>query len=106
LIPLDIEQLRIIDQINVPALKKFVLKIQLIFVGGSVESIGIKKDEYTQEKYNNRDVIPITIEKLNLNAQQIAFYKKELIPLILKVFSETHEKYLADERNKRNCENP
>lgn len=80
--------------------KKFLLKMQLIFIGGSVELIGVKRREYMQEEYN-REVIPIAIERLNLNAGQMEFYKKELIPLILKLFSETHEKYLADERKKK-----
>ena len=55
-----------------------------------MELIGIKKMEYKRQNLDNRDVIPIDIR--TSNTQQIEFYRRELIPEVLKVFSETYEK--------------
>jgi len=68
-------------------IKRLLLKIQLVFVGGSVELIGVKRGVYAQEK-NNRVVIPIDTQRLNLNARQIKFYRGKLIPALLEIFSE------------------
>lgn len=68
--------------------RKFFLKMQLTFLGGSVELIGIKRRKYTGEEHK-REVIPITLEKLNSNAMK--FYHNELIPSILNVFWNTHK---------------
>ena len=74
-----------------PFLRSIIQKMHLIFIGGSVELIGIKKRSIKEKNLINRDVIPIDIR--TSNTQQIEFYKSELIPKVLKVFSETYEKY-------------
>lgn len=76
---------------KLPFFRNIISKMHLIFIGGSVELIGIKKIEYKRQNLDNRDVIPIDIR--TLNTQQIDFYRRELIPEVLKVFSETYEKY-------------
>ena len=75
---------------KLPFFRNIISKMHLIFIGGSVEMIGVKKSGYGG-KFGNRNLIPIDIRASN--AQQIEFYRKELIPEVLKVFSETHEKY-------------
>ena len=76
---------------KLPFFRTIISKMHLIFIGGSVELIGIKKMEYKRQNLDNRDVIPIDIR--TSNTQQIEFYRRELIPKVLKVFSETYEKY-------------
>lgn len=75
---------------KIPLFRNIILKMHLIFVGGSVEIIGVKKIVY-KGKPGNRDVNPIDIQ--TSNTQQIEFYRKELIPKVLEIFSKTHEKY-------------
>lgn len=75
---------------KIPLFRNIILKMHLIFIGGSVEIIGVKKIVY-KGKPGNRDVNPIDIQ--TSNTQQIEFYRRELIPKVLKVFSETYEKY-------------
>ena len=81
-----------LGKVPVPTLRRFILKVQLIFIGGSLEIIGVKSSEKGKEGHN-RDVISIDLKRLQLNVGQVEFYRKELIPAILKVFSQTYERY-------------
>lgn len=87
---LNILQKHILAIGKLPFFRNIISKMHLIFIGGSVEIIGVKKIVY-ERKLDNRDVIPIDIR--TSNTQQIEFYRRELIPKVLKVFSETYEKY-------------
>ena len=75
---------------KIPLFRNIILKMHRIFIGGSIEIIGVKKIVY-KGKLGNRDVNPIDIR--TSNTQQIEFYRKELIPKVLEIFSKTHEKY-------------
>ena len=88
---LNILQKPILAIEKLPFFKNIISKMHLIFIGGSVELIGIKKMEYKRQKLDNRDVVPIDMQTLNV--QQIEFYRRDLIPKVLKVFSETYEKF-------------
>jgi ubiquinone/menaquinone biosynthesis C-methylase UbiE/uncharacterized protein YbaR (Trm112 family) len=74
---------------KVPFLRSFNLKMHLLFVGGSVDILGIKKQKCKAQKRKSRDVIAIEVEALN--ADQIEFYRRELIPEVFKVFKEHHK---------------
>jgi 2-polyprenyl-3-methyl-5-hydroxy-6-metoxy-1,4-benzoquinol methylase/uncharacterized protein YbaR (Trm112 family) len=75
----------------IPFCRNFIIKLNLIFIGGPLEVIGTKKREYMKHNLDNRDIIPIDIRTSDV--QQIEFYRTELIPKVLKVFSETYKKY-------------
>lgn len=87
---LNILQKPIVVNGKLPFFRNIISKLHLIYIGGSVEMIGVKKNMH-KGKIGNRNMIPIDIRASN--AQQIEFYRKELIPEVLKVFLETHEKY-------------
>jgi hypothetical protein len=67
-----------------------ISNLYITLIGGSLELTGVKKTDYKRQNVDNRDVVPIDVQKSNV--QQIKFYREKLIPEVLKVFSETHEK--------------
>lgn len=87
---LNILQKPVIYLSKLSALKKFITKMHLIIIGSSLEIIGIKKGDYDY-KCNKREITPLSIQ--NQNLEQINFYRNKLIPLVFKIFSDTHKKH-------------
>lgn len=81
---LNMLQKPILVIMKVRLLRSVILRLHIIFIGGSVEIIGIKKKNSKERTLESRDVIPIDLQ--TSNAQQIEFYRRELIPEVFRVF--------------------
>lgn len=89
-----------VGQSRSASLKKLILKMQFILIGGVVELIGYRRGKYEPEKHD-RIVIPIDAGRLELHPQEMTFYRESLIPKLLNVFSEIHESQATSDTHKR-----
>lgn len=73
--------------------RNIISRMYLIFIGGSVELIGIKKMNLRirDKSLNRREVIPINIR--TSNTQKIEFYQMELIPKVFNIFNKIYKIY-------------
>lgn len=78
---------------EISSLKKIIVKMHLIFIGSSIEVIGIKKDNYNYEQ-NKREITPLSIN--NQNSEQINFYRNKLIPQVFKIFFNNKKKPISN----------
>lgn len=82
---LNLLQKPIIFLSKISFIKKFIIKMNLIFIGfSSIEIIGIKKENYNPQ-INKRDITPISIQNQNLD--QVNFYRNILIPKVFRIFA-------------------
>ena len=68
-------------------LKNTLLKLHLIFLGGSIEIYGINKNRYIKQNRNKVGITPINVKIID--NKKVEFYRKELIPKVYNIFSKT-----------------
>ena len=63
-------------------------KIEFGLIGGMIQLMALKTKEY--QKDTDRELLPIDLKQVD--RQRVAFYKNELIPAVLPLFADAHNK--------------